>query len=141
MLLDILKGFVPALLGTLLVGPLVGVLAGAAAAVGHWRPLFMRLKRGGKIVATTTGAFLGFAPLVVLLAGGVWILLFVAFRYASLASIVAALSLPVFALLLHESWPIVAFGAAAAVAVVILHRANIRRLRAGTESKFTFSRN
>ena len=140
MAIDILKGFVPALLGALLVGSLTGVLAGAAASFGHWRPLFMGLKRGGKIVATTTGAFFGVAPLAVLLAGIVWAAVFVVFRYASLASIAAALALPLIAVARSESWPIVAFASAAAVAVVILHRANIARLRAGTETKFAFSR-
>jgi acyl-phosphate glycerol 3-phosphate acyltransferase len=62
--LDTAKGFVPALVATLLVGHLAGVLAGAAAMAGHWRPLFMKFQRGGKIVATTGGAFLGVAPLV-----------------------------------------------------------------------------
>ena len=43
-LLDVAKGFVPALVGTLLVGELVGVLAGGAAMLGHWRPLFLRFQ-------------------------------------------------------------------------------------------------
>lgn len=141
MLLDVLKGLVPALVGTLLVGSLAGVLAGAAAALGHWRPLFMGLKRGGKIVATTAGAFFGVAPLVALGAGLVWVAFFVLFRYASLSSIVAAIALPVLSVLFGESWPVVTFAAAAALAVIVLHRANIARLRSGTESKFVFSRN
>jgi acyl phosphate:glycerol-3-phosphate acyltransferase len=140
MLIDIAKGFVPALLASLLVGSLAGVLAGAAASVGHWRPLFLGLKRGGKIVATTTGAFLGVAPIVILLAGAVWGVVFAAFRYASLSSIAAAFALPICAVLLDSSWPVLAFAVAAGVAVVILHRANIQRLRAGTETKFQFSR-
>ena len=51
-LLDMAKGFVPALLGTLLVGELVGALAGRRAMLGHWRPLFLRFQKGGKTVAT-----------------------------------------------------------------------------------------
>ena len=51
-LLDVAKGFVPALVGTLLVGELVGVLAGGAAMLGHWRPLFLGFQKGGKTVAT-----------------------------------------------------------------------------------------
>ena len=54
-LLDVAKGFVPALVGTLLVGELVGVLAGGAAMLGHWRPLFLRFQKGGKTVATAGG--------------------------------------------------------------------------------------
>jgi acyl phosphate:glycerol-3-phosphate acyltransferase len=65
---------------------------------------------------------------------------FLLFRYASLASILAALSLPVIAALLGEPWPVIVFGAAAALAVVVLHRANIARLRSGTERRFRFRR-
>jgi acyl phosphate:glycerol-3-phosphate acyltransferase len=139
-LLDTVKGFAPALVATLAVSHLAGVLAGAAAMLGHWRPLFLRWQRGGKMVATCGGAFLGVAPVVGGIGAGVWILVFVLFRYASLASIVAALSLPAIAALLDEPWPVIAFAAGAGVAVVILHRANIARLRAGTESRFRFRR-
>ena len=51
-LLDVLKGFVPAFLGVQLVSPLCGILAGAAAMAGHYRPLFLRFEKGGKMVAT-----------------------------------------------------------------------------------------
>jgi glycerol-3-phosphate acyltransferase PlsY len=52
----------------------------------------------------------------------------------------AALSLPIAAVLLDEPWPVIAFAGVAAVAVVVLHRGNIARLRAGTESRFRFRR-
>jgi glycerol-3-phosphate acyltransferase PlsY len=138
--LDTAKGFAPALVGALVVSDLAGVLAGAAAMLGHWRPLFLRWQRGGKMVATCGGAFLGVAPVIGGIGAGVWILVFLLFRYASLASILAALSLPVAAALLGESWPVIVFAAVAAVAVVLLHRANIGRLRAGTENRFKFRR-
>jgi acyl phosphate:glycerol-3-phosphate acyltransferase len=139
-LLDTLKGFVPALVATLVVSDLAGVLAGAAAMLGHWRPLFLRWQRGGKVVATCGGAFLGVAPVVGAVGAGIWIIVFLLFRYASLASIVGALSLPVAAVLLGEPWPVIAFAAGAAAAVLVLHRANIARLRAGTENRFRFRR-
>jgi glycerol-3-phosphate acyltransferase PlsY len=139
-LLDTVKGFVPALVATLLVSHLAGVLAGAAAMLGHWRPLFLRWQRGGKVVATCGGAFLGVAPVVGSVGAGVWIAVFLVFRYASLASIVAVLSLPITAVLLGEPWPVIAFAAGAAAAVLVLHRANIARLRAGTENRFKFRR-
>jgi acyl phosphate:glycerol-3-phosphate acyltransferase len=138
--LDTAKGFAPALAGVLLVDDLAGVLAGAAAMAGHWRPVFLRWQRGGKTVATAGGAFLAVAPLVGLASGGLWVVVFLVGRYASLASMVAAASLPVLAVLLGEPWPVIAFAAAAAVVVLVLHRANIRRLRAGTENRFEFSR-
>jgi glycerol-3-phosphate acyltransferase PlsY len=139
-LLDTAKGFVPALVATLMVSHLAGVLAGAAAMLGHWRPLFLRWQRGGKVVATTGGAFLGVAPVVGAVGAGVWIVVFLVFRYASLASIAAALSLPVAAVLLGRPWPVIAFAAGAAAAVLVLHRQNIARLRAGTENRFKFRR-
>src|SRR5437870_489390 len=137
---DTAKGFVPALLATIFVSHLAGVLAGAAAMLGHWRPLFLRWQRGGKMVATCGGAFLGVAPIVGGIGAGVWIACFLMFRYASVASMVAACSLPLIALLLDEPWPVIAFAGGAAVAVVVLHRGNIARLRAGTESRFRFRR-
>src|SRR5262249_55557414 len=139
-LLDTPEGFVPAFVATLVVSHLAGVLAGAAAMLGHWRPLFLKWQRGGKVVATTGGAFLGVAPLIGAIGAGVWILVFLLFRYASLASILAALSLPLAAALLGESWPVIVFASAAAVSVVVLHRANIARLRSGTENRFRFRR-
>jgi glycerol-3-phosphate acyltransferase PlsY len=136
--LDTAKGFVPAFVGALVVSDLAGVLAGGAAMLGHWRPLFLKWRRGGKVVATCGGAFLGVAPVVGGMGAAVWITVFLLFRYASLASMLAALSLPLAAVLLDEPWPVIAFAAVAAVAVVLLHRANIARLRAGTENKFKF---
>jgi glycerol-3-phosphate acyltransferase PlsY len=138
MLADTLKGFVPALLATHYAGPLAGVLAGGAAMLGHWRPLFMGFARGGKAVATCGGAFLAVAPVVGGIGLLVWIVTFALFRYASVASIVAALSLPLVAVLLEEPWPVIAFAALAALAVIVLHRPNISRLRAGTETRFRF---
>src|SRR2546426_2901417 len=93
-LLDTAKGFGPALAATLVVDHLAGVLAGAAAMLGHWRPLFLRFAKGGKLVATTGGAFLGVAPAVGGIGAGVWIVTFLLTRYASVASIVAAASVP-----------------------------------------------
>lgn len=137
---DTAKGFVPAVVATVTVSHLAGVLAGAAAMLGHWRPLFLRWQRGGKMVATCGGAFLGVAPIVGGIGAGVWILCFLLLRYASVASMVAAASLPVAAALIGEPWPVIVFAAGAAIAVVVLHRPNIARLRAGTENRFRFRR-
>src|ERR687887_1531423 len=90
-LLDTAKGFVPALVFSLAVSPLAGVLAGAGAMVGHARPLFLRFEKGGKMVATTGGAFFGVAPVVGAIGLLVWLVVFVLGRYASVASMVAAL--------------------------------------------------
>ena len=89
---------------------------------GHWRPLFLGFAKGGKMVATCGGALLGLAPLVGLVGAIVWIAVFALTRYASVASIVAALSLPIGALLLEEPWPVLVFASAAALGVLILDR-------------------
>ena len=107
MLVDTLKGFVPAFLAAHYVSPLAGVIAGGAAMLGHWRPLFMKFARGGKVVATCGGAFLGVAPLVGGIGLLVWVAVFALFRYPSLASITAALSLPVAAAAIGEPWPVI----------------------------------
>ncbi len=140
MLFDVAKGLVPALVATLTVSHLAGVLAGAAAMVGHARPLFMKFQKGGKMVATTGGAVLGVAPLVGLAAIAVFLVVFLVGRYVSLGSIVATASLAPIAAVLGEPWPVIAMGAAAWLAVVVLHRSNIGRLRAGTESRATLRR-
>ena len=137
---DTAKGFVPALVATLTVSHLAGVLAGGAAMLGHWRPLFLRWQRGGKMVATCGGAFLGVAPLVGGIGAAVWIVSFLVLRYASVASMIAACAVPVAAALLGEPWPVIAFAVVAAAAVIVLHRANIRRLMSGTENRFSFRR-
>jgi glycerol-3-phosphate acyltransferase PlsY len=139
-LLDIGKGVAAALLGRWLGDDLIGVLAGVAAMVGHWRPLFMGFARGGKTVATTGGVGLALAPLATLSVAGIWIAVFLVTRYASVASMVAAVMLPLFALAFDASWPIVAFTAGAAVAIVVLHRTNIARLYRGTENRFELPR-
>ncbi len=110
MLLDTAKGFVPAYIGVQVAGPGAGVLAGAAAMLGHWRPLFLGFQRGGKMVATAGGAFLGVAPLVGFTAAGVWLLVFAVTRYPSVASIIAAGSLGFWAWFYGYSWPVIAFG-------------------------------
>ena len=139
-LLDVAKGFVPALVGTILVGELVGVLAGGAAMLGHWRPLFLGFQKGGKTVATAGGTFFGVAPLLGLIGLGIWLVVFLLSRYASLASMTTGVALPFVGLALGEPWPVIVFAAIAGVAVLVLHKTNIARLRAGTESRFQIRR-
>lgn len=138
--LDVAKGLAAALIGGFLAGEIGAVLAGVAALVGHWRPLFLGFARGGKVVATTAGVALAVAPFAMLAASAVWIVVFLAGRYSSLASLAGAVSLPAFAYAFGASWPVLAFTVGAAVAIVVLHRANIRRLLAGSENRFLLRR-
>jgi glycerol-3-phosphate acyltransferase PlsY len=135
-LLDVAKGFAAAALGLWAGGALIGVLAGSAAMIGHARPVFMRFQRGGKMVATAGGATLALAPLVAFCCIGVWLVVFLITRFASLASIVTALALAVLVVVLDYPWPVVVFGVLGACAVIALHHRNIRRLFAGTEHRF-----
>jgi glycerol-3-phosphate acyltransferase PlsY len=139
-LLDVAKGLAAALIGRWLGGDLVGVLAGIAAMAGHWRPLFLKWGKGGKMVATTGGVGLGLATFASLAAAGVWIVVFLVTRYASVASMVSAATLPLFAILFGASWPVVAFTVGAALGIVLLHKSNIARLFRGTENRFELRR-
>jgi glycerol-3-phosphate acyltransferase PlsY len=139
-LLDVAKGLAAALLGIWLGNELIGLLAGIAAMIGHWRPLFMGFARGGKIVATTAGVALALAPLATLAMAAVWIVTFLVTRYTSVASLLSAAALPLFAVLFGASWVVVAFTVGAAVAIFVLHRANIGRLVNRTENRFELGR-
>jgi glycerol-3-phosphate acyltransferase PlsY len=133
-----MKGFVPAFVATKLESHGIGVLAGGAAMLGHYRPLFLRFRKGGKMVATAGGAFLGVAPIVGGIAAAVWLVVFGLTRYASVASVTSALSLPVWVWLIGYPWPVMAFAGVAAVGVLLLHRANLRRLWHGEEHRFAW---
>lgn len=139
-LLDIAKGAGAALVGLAVGGSLGAVLAGAAAMVGHYRPLFLGFAQGGKSVATGLGAALAVAPLAALCVAVVWTTLFIATRYSSIASLASCVLMPVFAFLFGAPPPVLVFLSAAGLAVAVFHRKNVRRLLSGTENRFGFSR-
>jgi glycerol-3-phosphate acyltransferase PlsY len=137
-LFDLLKGAVP----VVVFAPRAGaneagaVLLGAAAVVGHVFSVFVRFK-GGKGVATGSGIVLGLAPWAFLVALVAWAVVVRLSGYVSLGSIVAAALLPPAVWLLHpERRSLVWLFALLAAAIIALHRANIGRLIAGTESRF-----
>lgn len=111
-------------------------VAGLVAAIlGHSFSCFLKF-RGGKGVATAAGGFLVLLPIETLIAGGVWIIAFYASRYVSLASILAAVALPVATFFLIHSPLLLWLSAIIAFFVILRHRANIVRLLNGTENKF-----
>ncbi|MBE3584577.1 glycerol-3-phosphate 1-O-acyltransferase PlsY [Desulfofundulus thermocisternus] len=128
------KGLLAVLLGRYLGGGGLELACGLAAIAGHSWPVFLGF-RGGKIIATGLGVFLGLAPVAALLALGLWALVVVASGYVSLGSIVAAVSMPLWMLLLGRSREHLFFALLVAVIAVYKHIPNIRRLLAGTESK------
>jgi len=113
-------------------------LAALFCVLGHMFPVWLRF-RGGKGVATGFGVFLVAAPWAALAAIGVFAVILALSRYVSLGSIVAAASFPVFAwFLVRGQRPLffIAVQAAVALFIVLKHHQNIRRLCAGTESRF-----
>lgn len=145
-LLDMLKGcsavYFGALLG-LLLAPNAQVrnmqaVAALSAVLGHMFPVWLRFK-GGKGVATGFGVFLVAAPLAALAAITVFTLVLLLTRFVSLASILGAASFPLFAwLLVKGDRPpfFIAVQFAVALLIIAKHHQNIRRLLAGTESRF-----
>jgi glycerol-3-phosphate acyltransferase PlsY len=139
-LLDIGKGSLAAAVGLVVGGGTGAVVAGIGSLIGHWRPLFLRFRRGGKIVATTVGVALVMAPLASLAVAVLWWLVLLSTRYTSVASITGAVALPPLVYVFGGSWAEVLFTAGAGVAILVLHQANIRRLMHGTENRFTIRR-
>lgn len=105
------------------------------AVIGHSFSCFIRF-RGGKGVATSAGGFIVLMPLVTLVALVVWLATFYTSRYVSLASILAAVAMPVAAFLLREPSPVCWLAVGIGAFVIVLHRANIVRLCKGTENRF-----
>ncbi|HEX3330592.1 MAG TPA: glycerol-3-phosphate 1-O-acyltransferase PlsY [Gaiellales bacterium] len=139
-LLDISKGTAAALVGLAVAGSLGAVVAGAAAMVGHYRPLFLGFAQGGKSVATGLGAALAVAPLAALCVALLWGTLFVATRYSSIASLSSCIAMPLLAFLFGAPPPVLVFLTIACTAVIVFHRKNVVRLIRGTENRFGFSR-
>jgi acyl phosphate:glycerol-3-phosphate acyltransferase len=132
---DIVKGYAATAVAASLGGGPVWVGAGAVAAVvGNCWPVFLGF-RGGKGVATGLGAFLRAAPLAVLPAAGLWLVVAAASRYVSLASIVACVGLVAAVWGFGYAPPVVAGAAVVTIVIVWRHQQNIQRLRAGTESR------
>lgn len=137
-LIDVVKGVVPvAVIAPLAGGPgWVPVASGIAAVLGHVFSPYVRFK-GGKGVATAAGMFLALAPLAVLCAFPVWALVVWLSGYVSLGSVVTAALFPVWVRLTRPDAPYALYAAMALAALIVVsHRANLRRLVAGTENRF-----
>src|SRR6266496_6762813 len=118
-----------------------GIVAAASAVIGHCFPLWLKF-RGGKGVATSAGALFGLMPFAMLIGVIIWILIFWLTRYVSLASVVAAVALPlVIAIMtrLHQSYGKALFYSSLCIAAVVIwrHQSNLSRLMRGREPRFT----
>jgi glycerol-3-phosphate acyltransferase PlsY len=146
-LCDFFKGFLSVKLGSLiaahfLVNLVLGsVIAAIACVLGHNYTIWLSFK-GGKGIATSAGAVLAlFSPLVFVSVGVVWIAVFLIGRYTSLASISAAVALPIAALLIvaktgTDFWLLIAFSILMGALAIWRHRSNLVRLLNGTENRF-----
>lgn len=132
---DTVKGMLPVLLARYLDAPdSVIALTGLAAFLGHLYPVFFGFK-GGKGVATLIGVVFAMSWAAGLLFVTAWLTIAFAFRYSSLASLVAATMLPVYA---YAILPDISYVLSFCIMVALLiwrHQPNIRKLMAGTESK------
>jgi len=148
--LDFLKGF-GAVKISMLMAPgrppewnsseIVGILAAMSSILGHLYPPWLKFK-GGKGVATSAGALLALTPVATLIGVAIWIIVFWLTRYVSLASITAAVVLPIVILVVssqnqNKRKPLVYSSACVAAVVIWRHRSNLSRLMRGTEPRFT----
>lgn len=155
--LDLLKALVPMLAGAFVlrgVEKTPGIFSlwlavGFAAILGHMFSVFLKFK-GGKGVATSAGMMLGLWPYYTLPALGTigtFVVVFLVWRYVSLASIASAIAFPIcyaivaFAMKwdLRQQWPLMIFAVVVGALVIWKHRTNITRLRAGTEHRFAWT--
>ena len=147
--LDVLKGF-GAVKISMLLAPgrppewnspeIFGILAAISSVLGHLYPPWLKFK-GGKGVATSAGALLALTPLATLIGVAIWVIVFWMTRYVSLASVIAAIVLPLVILVVsrhdqNKVGPLVFSSACVAVIVVWRHRSNLSRLMRGTEPRF-----
>jgi glycerol-3-phosphate acyltransferase PlsY len=113
-------------------------LAALCAILGHIYPIWLRFK-GGKGVATALGVFLALAPFAALAGLVIFVIVFALSKYVSLASILAAIAFPIFAVLLphaaYSPW-LIAVIVIVPIIVIAKHHQNIARLLAGTEYRF-----
>jgi glycerol-3-phosphate acyltransferase PlsY len=149
-LLDFLKGLgavkISVLIATLMrqdwgSPEIFGIVAAASAVIGHCFPLWLKF-RGGKGVATSAGALFGLMPFAMLIGVIIWILIFWLTRYVSLASVVAAVALPlVIAIMtqLNQRHGKALFYSSLCITAVVIwrHRSNLCRLMRGREPRFT----
>jgi glycerol-3-phosphate acyltransferase PlsY len=145
-IVDAGKGVLAVVLGHLFAtkfGPgmnpaVAGITAAVVCILGHNFPVWLKFK-GGKGVATSLGVLIGLMPLSAAVGFGTWLIVLALTRYVSVASIIAALSVPVATGCLpatRGNIALLVFAILAALLIVVRHKTNIQRLIAGTEHRF-----
>jgi glycerol-3-phosphate acyltransferase PlsY len=147
-ILDVLKGWLPAWLvlgwfvshgASVELSTIASIVAGIAAVLGHNYTFWLK-GRGGKGIATSTGALLAVAPVAVAVGLVVWYATLKLTKYVSVASMVAALAIPVTMIVMMArsggwNFSLLGFGVVLCVLAIVRHKANIQRLMAGTENR------
>jgi glycerol-3-phosphate acyltransferase PlsY len=134
---DLLKGFIPAFIAMQLFDPWYAIFIAAAPEVGHMYSIFLK-GSGGKGVATGAGIVLALVPLIFLACLLAWLVVLFTTRFVSLASITAAVLVPLLAFALGEPLPYRIAAVLVMIIVCFAHRGNIRRLLEGAENRVTF---
>lgn len=138
LLIDAAKGFLPVYLAPRLFPQVdhtgLQIVCCIAVIAGHNWTCWLNFK-GGKGVATSAGALLAFLPVPFLCAFGVWVVLFAIWRYVSLASIGAAVAMPIATPFYEKDTTPFIFTLILAAVVIYKHKPNIQRLLAGTENR------
>jgi glycerol-3-phosphate acyltransferase PlsY len=132
LILDCLKATAAILIAWRLFGDEAAPFAAAGALIGHVYPVWLKF-RGGKGVATLLGILIPLLPIAAGVYAAIWILLLLALRISSVAGIIAVVSAPITALILHSSLVPMLLGLA--LLVLWKHRENIARLLAGEEPR------
>ncbi len=132
---DALKGVIPVLVARAFTAePMILALTGLLSFLGHLYPIFFGF-RGGKGVATALGVWLALSPWVALALVTTWLAMAGAFRYSSLAAVTAAALAPVYVWIFLGQPPYVVVSTIMSLLLIWRHRANIKKLLAGAESK------
>ena len=135
LILDVLKGFVVVFFAIYINDSFsYSIIVCFAVLLGHIFPFFFGFK-GGKGVATGLGVFLALMPMPTVIAFSIFVLVFLCFSYVSLSSICAALSLPIVSYFCGYSLEPRIFSFAIAMLIIYKHKANLKRLKYGKESK------
>jgi acyl phosphate:glycerol-3-phosphate acyltransferase len=134
---DMLKGYVPALLASLIFGPWATIIIASAPVAGHLYSVFLR-GSGGKGIATGSAVALALVPAIYVVVLLIWIAVLLAGRIVSLASLVAAAALAVLTVVTGQPLP---YGLASVIVfglVIYAHRGNIERMIHHREPRVTF---
>lgn len=140
-LADTLKGFIPVILAHYLLGASTEInealkgMIGVSALLGHQFSVYNRFK-GGKGVATCLGVFLGISPISCLFSGIIFIVLVSAWRYVSLGSMLAVLTMPIWLYLMGHSSLLILLSLIISLLIIFKHKENIQRLIQGNERRW-----